>query len=119
MLNSVLLKKEDTYVAIPLNRVKVSIFGQVVVTDVLGAVAIPLNRVKVSIGACCQVFESIYPNGRNPLKSGQGFNIKSGIEVAKDELTNSRNPLKSGQGFNTLGYRKEEAMKDLLLSQSP
>ena len=37
--------------------------------------------------------------GRNPLKSGQGFND----EVEKIEnILLGRNPLKSGQGFNFL-----------------
>ena len=81
-------------------------------------VAIPLNRVKVSIfrGGFELELEEL---GRNPLKSGQGFNIsarspeflylvaiplnrvKVSILLKRGwKLLISRNPLKSGQGFN-------------------
>ena len=37
--------------------------------------------------------------GRNPLKSGQGFNAKT-LQIHQWRGGYCRNPLKSGQGFN-------------------
>ena len=90
-------------------------------------VVIPLNRVKVSTHV---LFNNVLKGiryGRNPLKSGQGFNENSGIEKiypasgvviplnrvkvstyfgydAKYQGSQCRNPLKSGQGFNIITY---------------
>ena len=62
----------------------------------LHMVAIPLNRVKVSMNAFS--LQMLKAFRRNPLKSGQGFN-PAGIDG--DRIAGRRNPLKSGQGFNS------------------
>ena len=90
-------------------------------------VAIPLNRVKVSIRTKNR-FQNRIRKCRNPLKSGQGFNVAS---AAEDVMNGSivviplnrvkvstasvdandigerpgRNPLKSGQGFNFRNFK--------------
>ena len=67
-------------VAIPLNRVKVSIkLVQAYSHWTLPGVAIPLNRVKVSIFNYFKYNTYSGNFGRNPLKSGQGFNLVNGI----------------------------------------
>ena len=85
-------------VAIPLNRVKVSIHCGQDVENPVEQVAIPLNRVKVSIRYRAPWIRLL--RSRNPLKSGQGFNLNTVALVKLDAY--SRNPLKSGQGFNFL-----------------
>ena len=81
-------------VVIPLNRVKVSTLSQKYLRARYSVVVIPLNRVKVSTIYIWNRGNSVR---RNPLKSGQGFNL---VKVGIESWIDGRNPLKSGQGFN-------------------
>ena len=85
-------------VAIPLNRVGISIFKAIPILNFLCTlVAIPLNRVGISISAV--KFYAPYSKSRNPLKSGRYFNPDMDYYYDLTEEL-SRNPLKSGRYFN-------------------
>ena len=63
-------------------------------------VAIPLNRVGVSIEKTIRKIEENW-GSRNPLKSGRCFNISMFIDVTVFGKM-GRNPLKSGRCFNLM-----------------
>ena len=63
----------------------------------------------------CTIYDDPY-ECRNPLKSGQGFNVD--VVCRECGMVIGRNPLKSGQGFNKAVVRDIEK-KLAEKSQSP